>query len=79
LRVPVDLAVCGFGDADFAAHLAPSLSTVHVDGTAIGKRAAQMILQRCRGGNVDKRIVDVGFRIVERESTAAPSDPKPGA
>ncbi|UAN05376.1 substrate-binding domain-containing protein [Achromobacter mucicolens] len=26
LRVPQDLAVCGFGGADFAAHLAPSLT-----------------------------------------------------
>jgi LacI family gluconate utilization system Gnt-I transcriptional repressor len=74
IGVPVDLAVCGFGDADFAAHLAPSLTTVHVDGTAIGKRAAQMILERCRGGNVDERVVDVGFTIVERESTLAPDD-----
>src|SRR5688500_11601733 len=29
LRVPQDIAICGFGDADFAAHLRPTLSTVH--------------------------------------------------
>jgi hypothetical protein len=37
LRIPEDLAVCGFGDADFAAHMEPSLTTVHVDGAAIGR------------------------------------------
>ncbi len=69
LRVPQDLAVCGFGDADFAAHMEPSLTTVHVDGALIGRRAAQMIVERCRGEAVNPCTVDVGFRIVERRST----------
>lgn len=71
LRVPEDLAVCGFGDADFAAWLEPALSTVRVDGANIGRQAAQMILQRCQGEAVDARILDVGFEIVERASTAS--------
>jgi LacI family gluconate utilization system Gnt-I transcriptional repressor len=71
LRVPEDLAVCGFGDADFAPHLEPSLTTVQVDGAAIGRLAAQLLLRRCRGQTVDERIVDIGFRIVERRSTMA--------
>lgn len=70
LRVPQDLAVCGFGNADFAAHLFPALSTVLIDGPQIGRLAAQMVLARCRGEEVAQRIVDMGFRIVERASTA---------
>jgi LacI family transcriptional regulator, gluconate utilization system Gnt-I transcriptional repressor len=69
LRVPEDLAVCGFGDADFAAHMHPSLTTVHVDGAAIGKLAAQLIVDRCQGRAVGEPIIDVGFRIIERQST----------
>ncbi|MEO8279076.1 MAG: LacI family DNA-binding transcriptional regulator [Ideonella sp.] len=69
LRVPEDLAVCGFGDADFAAHMVPSLTTVQVDGAAIGARAAQLIIASCRGEVVAESIVDLGFRIVERDST----------
>ncbi len=69
LRVPEDLAVCGFGDADFAAHTLPSLTTVHVDGASIGRLAAQLIVDRCRGQVVAQPVVDVGFRIVERAST----------
>lgn len=69
LRVPQDLAVCGFGDADFAAHLRPSLTTVHVDGPEIGRRAAQLIVARCNGASIAEPVVDLGFRIVEREST----------
>lgn len=69
LRVPQDLAVCGFGNADFAAHLLPSLTTVLVDGPEIGRLAASMVLARCRGEVVQQPVVDVGFRIVERAST----------
>jgi LacI family gluconate utilization system Gnt-I transcriptional repressor len=72
MRVPQDLAVCGFGGADFAADLEPALTTVHIDGAAIGKQAAQLILKRCNGEPVVTRIIDVGFAIVERESTTGP-------
>lgn len=75
LRVPEDLAVCGFGDADFAAHLLPSLTTVHVDGAEIGRRAAQLMLDRCNGTAIEQPVVDLGFRIVERQSTGGPSTP----
>jgi LacI family transcriptional regulator, gluconate utilization system Gnt-I transcriptional repressor len=71
LRVPQDLAVFGFGDAEFAAHLRPSLTTVHVDGAQIGRLAAQLVLDRCQGRPVPHPVIDVGFRIVERESTGA--------
>lgn len=71
LRVPEDLAICGFGDADFAAHLLPSLTTVRVDGAAIGHHAARLILARCRGEPIDTPVIDVGFAIVERASTAS--------
>jgi LacI family transcriptional regulator, gluconate utilization system Gnt-I transcriptional repressor len=71
LRIPQDLAVCGFGDADFSAHLHPSLTSVHIDGAGIGRLAAQLIVDRCAGKTIAQPIVDVGFNIVERETTAA--------
>ena len=71
LRVPGDLAICGFGDADFAAHTWPSLTSVQVDGARIGRVAAQLIVDRCRGVAIAESVVDVGFRIVERQSTGA--------
>lgn len=70
LSVPGDLAICGFGGAPFAEHLDPALTTVHVDGAEIGRLAASMLLARCRGEPVERRAVDVGFKIVERASTA---------
>ncbi len=76
LRIPQDLAICGFGDAEFAAHLWPSLTTVQVDGEAIGRLAACMILDRCAGRAIASPVVDLGFRIIERESTGGPASPR---
>jgi LacI family gluconate utilization system Gnt-I transcriptional repressor len=73
LRIPEDLAIFGFGDADFAAHTMPSISTVHVDGPGIGQMAARMVIDRCRGQPIERPVVDVGFRLIERETTAAPT------
>ena len=69
LRIPDDVAICGFGDADFAAHLLPSLTTVQVDGEDMGRQAAKLIIDRCAGRPIESPVIDLGFRIVERQST----------
>lgn len=68
LDVPARLAVVGFGDLEFAAALDPSLTTVHIKGAAIGRQAAQFIVDRAEGRDVPQRIVDIGFHIVSRQS-----------
>jgi DNA-binding LacI/PurR family transcriptional regulator len=44
LSAPVDLAVIGFDDNGYGALTSPTLTTVHVDGEAHGRQAAQAIL-----------------------------------
>lgn len=68
VAVPAQLAVVGFGDLDFAGDLDPSLTTVHIKGAAIGRQAAQFIVDRAEGRTVEQRIIDIGFAIVERQS-----------
>ena len=70
LRVPQDLAVAGFGNAEFGEHMLPSITTVHVDGPEMGRLAAQLIVQRCQGQAPGRTSFDLGFRLIERQSTA---------
>ncbi len=69
LRIPHDMAIMGFGDAPFAADLVPSLSSVRINGENIGQLAARYLIDRAEGRSVAEPIVNVGFSIIEREST----------
>jgi LacI family gluconate utilization system Gnt-I transcriptional repressor len=69
LNVPDDIAVMGFGDVPFVADMVPALTTVRINGGQIGTLGAQFLMDRAEGRTVEPRIVDVGFSIIERDST----------
>jgi LacI family gluconate utilization system Gnt-I transcriptional repressor len=66
IQVPKALAVMGFGDVPFGADVEPALSTVRINGSDIGRMAAQYLMARAEGQTVDQPIRDVGFSILER-------------
>ena len=68
IDVPGRLAVVGFGDLEFAADVQPALTTVQINGAAIGRQAARFILGRIDQAAGEPRVVDIGFSIVERDS-----------
>lgn len=68
LDVPGEIAVLGFGDQDYAAHLEPPLSSVRVDRPELGRIAAAALLARIAGEDVGNARTDVGFEIIRRGS-----------
>lgn len=68
LRIPDDIAVVGFGNLEAAAAMHPSLTTVQIDGRAIGEQAARFLLACAEDKAPEERIIDVGFKILERDS-----------
>ena len=52
IRVPEDVSVVGFDDVPVAAHVAPTLTTVHQDFPELGRRAVKILLAQIRGEQV---------------------------
>ncbi|HVY80441.1 MAG TPA: LacI family DNA-binding transcriptional regulator [Steroidobacteraceae bacterium] len=67
-RIPEDLAVVGFGHHSLAGEMRPTITSVDVDGARIGREAVAVLKRRAAGETINERVIDVGFRIIARES-----------
>lgn len=67
-----DFAVVGFDDVNGARTAVPALTTVAVDPEAMGRRAAQALLQRIEAGRPNPEIITTSARLIVRESCGAP-------
>jgi DNA-binding LacI/PurR family transcriptional regulator len=70
-RVPQDLSIVGFDDIDEAALASPPLTTIRLSPRAVGKVAAETLLERLQGRQEPNRTLIEGSLII-RESTAGP-------
>lgn len=68
IAVPSQLAVVGLGDQQFSRDVNPALTSVRIDGTAIGSTAAHMIIERSENKIVAEPVRDIGFTIIQRDS-----------
>ncbi|OYX82643.1 MAG: hypothetical protein B7Y75_06125 [Azorhizobium sp. 35-67-5] len=74
IRVPHDLSLMGFGDFDIGRQCVPALTTVGVDARAIGTRTGELLMTLLNGAPAPQpEIVDMGFRLIPRETTAPAS------
>lgn len=71
LAIPDDLAIMGFGDSSYAAATFPALSSVRIDGAAIGRLAAEHLLKRMAQPRFERagESQDIGFMLIDRETT----------
>ena len=71
LSVPQDISMVGFDDQKTAAFYIPALTTVNIPRHALGRRAAQELIDRFGGRESADEIV-LPTKLVVRESTAEP-------
>jgi LacI family gluconate utilization system Gnt-I transcriptional repressor len=71
IRVPDDLAIMGFNDQEIAGSIVPAVTSVATPRREIGRVAAQMLVKQLQGQPPPDLQLDLGFKIVERQSTAA--------
>ena len=71
MRIPDDLAVVGFDDLSFAAHLHPPLTTVAQPRKEIGIRAANLLIDRIEGDQEPVKHIVLPSILVVRESCGA--------
>jgi LacI family gluconate utilization system Gnt-I transcriptional repressor len=74
IAVPERLAICGFGDFELSRASEPPITSVSVDGTAMGRLAAENLLARLAGNAAPSRVL-VPFRILPRATTGHPWTP----
>ncbi|GGX98223.1 GntR family transcriptional regulator [Litchfieldella qijiaojingensis] len=68
IRVPGDIAVCGFTGLPIGQAISPRLTTISSPREAIGRIAAEQVIARIEGRPLDADQVDVGFELTIGES-----------
>jgi LacI family transcriptional regulator len=75
LRVPEDISLVMFDDAPFAQYLASPLSVIRQDVEAIGRRAAELLVEQIRTGRKpQKQLHRVPVEFLLRESVGPPRE-----
>jgi LacI family transcriptional regulator, gluconate utilization system Gnt-I transcriptional repressor len=69
VSVPSRVAIAGFNDLTGSDQMLPTLTTVRTPRARIGEAAAQMLLTLMRGEAPELPQLDLGFEIVQRQST----------
>lgn len=69
-KVPDRIAIAGFDDLDILSHTVPRLTCLKLPRLEIGRRSAELLLQRLQGRDEEQEtVVDLGFEVIQREST----------
>lgn len=69
IPVPRQVAIAGFNDLTGSDQMMPTLTTVRTPRAGIGEAAANMLVSLIRGETQSQPFIDLGFEVVERDST----------
>jgi DNA-binding LacI/PurR family transcriptional regulator len=70
LKIPEDISIIGFDDT-YASLTLPKLTTMHIPNYEMGKRAAQILLERLNSSSINKPPIyeEIIPTFIERKST----------
>ncbi|SFC24287.1 LacI family DNA-binding transcriptional regulator [Tropicimonas isoalkanivorans] len=71
-RIPDDISVIGYDDAEIALHMSPPLTSLILPSRAMGRWAAEHALAASSRDEADMRLVKLECELVERESIGPP-------
>jgi LacI family gluconate utilization system Gnt-I transcriptional repressor len=69
IPVPERVAITGFNDLTGSDQMLPTLTTVRTPRAKIGEAAATMLMTLMRGEAQTQPLIDLGFEVVERDSS----------
>ena len=70
IAVPDALGICGFNDFEIMSATYPSLTSVLTNRKEMGRRAVEMLIAAIEGRGPETKLVDLGYEVIARESTA---------
>ncbi|MBR0800263.1 LacI family DNA-binding transcriptional regulator [Bradyrhizobium jicamae] len=70
MAVPDQIAIVGFNDLEFMSSSVPTLSSVRTNRYEMGRDAATMVIETLEGRRPAEPVVDLGFSVMERQSSA---------
>lgn len=70
IRVPQQFGIAGFNDLDMEASAFPSITSVRTHRYEMGRRAVDMLTSAVAGKRPDPAVIDLGFEVMARQSTA---------
>ncbi len=71
IAVPEQMAIVGFNDLEFMAAAVPTLTSVRTNRYEMGRDAAAMVIEALEGRRPEEPVVDLGFTVMERQSSSA--------
>src|SRR6201996_2897 len=72
MAVPEQMAIVGFNDLEFMSSSVPTLTSVRTNRYEMGRNAAAMVIETLEGRRPETPVVDLGFSVIQRQSSARP-------
>ncbi|WP_203651180.1 ribose utilization transcriptional repressor RbsR [Secundilactobacillus yichangensis] len=72
IQVPTDISVMGYDGIDLGTYVEPELTTIQQPISRMGELAAQLLINRIQKPNIDRQVIELPVRLIERKSVTVP-------